>query len=111
MITEKKDIEETLKQMAQKLLSMNDDQLVLLREKYLRIVDNFEPTERWEEAVLILAFIQGKMMKEQLKRYHWAVRTKLNGRQGTPPEVFTLNLNPTEKAKKTAKIIEFNPQK
>ncbi len=101
-------MDELLKQMAKKLDSLDEESLLGLWEKYARIVDNFEPTERWQEAVLVLSFIQAKLWKNQLFNYHWSARQKLHGRKGGLAPVFMLNL-PSKKAKpqKPAEQIPF----
>ncbi len=103
-------MEELLKKMAAQLDALDEASLTNLWTKYARIVDNFEPTQRWEEAVLILSFIQAKFNKNQLFNYHWSARTKLEGRKGEVRPVFSLNLPSKEKDSKPATQILFNPK-
>ncbi len=102
-------MEELLKKMAQQLDNLDEASLTHLWTKYARIVDNFEPTKRWEEAVLILSFIQAKYSKNQLFNYHWTVRTRLEGRKGEVKPVFELNLPTKESNAKPATQIHFSP--
>ncbi len=99
-------MEELLKKMAKQLDSLDEASLISLRDKYIRIVDNFEPTERWQEATLILSFIQAKMWKNQLFNYHWSARTKLMGREGEIPPIFSLDL-PSKENKNLTPAIEI----
>lgn len=69
-------MEHMLTKMAQQLDSMDESSLDSLWEKYAEIVNKFEPTKRWESAVLILSFIQAKRWKNQLFNTQWAMRTK-----------------------------------
>ncbi len=101
-------MEELLKKMAKQLDSLDEASLMSLRDKYIRIVDNFEPTERWQEAVLILSFIQSMMWKNQLFNYHWSARTKLQGKNGDLAPIFSLDLPELEnRNKKSAIEIKF----
>lgn len=43
-----------------------------LWEKYAEKVRHFEPTKRWEEAVLVFNLIQSTRFKNQLFNYNWA---------------------------------------
>lgn len=69
-------MEELLIKMARQLDNIDEASLQSLWEKYAKIVNSFEPTKRWEEAVLILSFIQAKTWKNQLFNTQWAMRTK-----------------------------------
>lgn len=67
----------------------------VLWDKYAQTVQRFEPSERWQEAVLVLSFIQAKRWKNQLFNAQWAARTRnaADGAQapGLPPQsAFTL---------------------
>ena len=69
-------MEQMLLKMAQQLDSMDQASLESLWEKYAQIVNAFEPTARWEEAVFVLSFIQAKHWKNQLFNTQWAMRSK-----------------------------------
>ncbi len=104
-------MDEILSRMAKQLDSLDEESLLGLWEKYARIVDVFEPSDRWQEAVLILSFIQAKMWKNQLFNQQWAAHTKLQGRKGSLAPIFALNLE-EKKAKKRAPAvsISFSPK-
>ncbi len=65
-------MEKALIKIARQLRSLDEASLMSLWERYAEIVRSFEPSERWEEAVLVLSFIQTVRMKNQLFNHHWA---------------------------------------
>lgn len=69
-------MEQLLLKMAKQLDDLDQASLESLWEKYATIVNSFEPTKRWEEAVLVLSFIQAKYWKNQLFNTQWAMRSK-----------------------------------
>ncbi len=69
-------MEELLIKMARQLDDIDQASLESLWEKYAEIVNDFEPTKQWEEAVLILSFIQAKHWKNQLFNTQWVMRSK-----------------------------------
>lgn len=64
-------MEKALRKLAQKLMAYDQDSLVSLWEKNAEIVQQYEPTKRWEEAVVMLGLIQTICWKNQLFNYHW----------------------------------------
>jgi len=73
-------VEQVLLKMARQLRAFDEASLMALWDKYSETVARFEPSQRWEEAVLVLAMIQGMRFKNQLFNYHWA-----EGRQPGQP--------------------------
>ena len=73
-------MEQVLLKMARQLRAFDEASLMALWDKYAETVQRFEPSQRWEEAVLVLAMIQGMRFKNQLFNYHWA-----EGRQPGQP--------------------------
>ena len=71
-------MEQLLIKLARQLDSLDESSLMTLWEKYAAIVAKFEPSQRWEEAALILSFIQAKRWKNQLFNYHWARQVQLS---------------------------------
>lgn len=69
-------MEHLLLKMAKQLDSIDQASLESLWVKYAEIVNAFEPTKRWEEAVYVLSFIQAKYWKNQLFNTQWAMRSK-----------------------------------
>jgi hypothetical protein len=66
--------------LADKLLSLDEASLLCLWDKYYALVQKFEPTKRWEQAVLILSMIQGVRWKNQLFNVKWLHLTRLEKR-------------------------------
>ena len=67
-------MEQLLLKMARQLDALDEASLLALWEKYAVIVSNYEPTKRWEEAALVLSFIQAKRWKNQLFNYSWSAQ-------------------------------------
>jgi len=65
-------MEKALVKLARQINAFDEASLMSLWEKYAEQVANFEPTKRWEEAVLIFNLIQSVRMKNQLFNYNWA---------------------------------------
>ncbi len=65
-------MEQVLLKMARQLRAFDEASLMSLWDKYADAVTRFEPSQRWEEAVLVLAMIQGMRFKNQLFNHHWA---------------------------------------
>nr|WP_209280224.1 hypothetical protein [Desulfobaculum xiamenense] len=56
--------------LARQLLAYDEASLVNLWEKYAEIVESYEPTARWEEAVVVLGMIQSVRFRNQLINHH-----------------------------------------
>ncbi|MHC1712591.1 MAG: hypothetical protein AB9872_10640 [Solidesulfovibrio sp.] len=65
-------MEQVLLKLARQLRAFDEASLMALWDKYAEAVGHFEPSQRWEESVLVLAMIQGMRFKNQLFNYHWA---------------------------------------
>ena len=65
-------MERVLQKLARQLHGLDEASLMGLWQKYADQVRRFEPSQRWEESVLILSFIQAMHFKNQLFNYHWA---------------------------------------
>ena len=72
-------MERVLQKLAHQLASYDEASLLALWDKYAAIVTDFEPTRRWEEAVLIFGFIQSVRMKNQLFNRNLAASIKPGG--------------------------------
>ncbi len=75
-------MEHVLQKMARQLDALDEASLMNLWEQYAERVARFEPTKRWEEAVLIFSFIQAKRWKNQLFNQHYAEECRPN--ESTP---------------------------
>ncbi len=67
-------MEQLLIKMARQLDALDEASLLALWDKYAAAVSHFEPTKRWEEAALVLSFIQAKRWKNQLFNYSWSAQ-------------------------------------
>ncbi len=110
-------MEQLLLKLARQLDSLDEASLDSLWEKYAQIVNNFEPTARWEEAVLVLSFIQAKSWKNQLFNTQWAMRSKLSAlididEAGTNLEFDGMikELKKENKPKQKATVLQFDPK-
>lgn len=69
-------MEKLLARMARQLDSLDETSLMNLWSKYATLASRFEPTQRWEENVLIFSLIQAKHWKNQLFNYNLARMSK-----------------------------------
>lgn len=65
-------MEKALLKLARQINAFDEASLMSLWEKYADKVAHFEPTKRWEEAVIVFNLIQSTRMKNQLFNYNWA---------------------------------------
>jgi hypothetical protein len=121
-------VEKPLLDMARKLMAYDEASLTTLWEKYAAIVENFEPTKRWEEAVVALGLIQTIRWKNQLFNYHWLEQESDPAKRGVPPtmpadaaSILHHSLekatdkaeegpSDAEKKAKSAKVLQFRPK-
>ena len=64
-------MERALQKMARQLNQYDAASLASLWERYAQVVSHFEPTKRWEEAVLSFCMIQAVHWKNQLFNSEW----------------------------------------
>ncbi|MDR2574612.1 MAG: hypothetical protein LBC94_09800 [Desulfovibrio sp.] len=69
-------MEKLLSRLARQLDALDEASLMSLWSKYAVVVERFEPTKRWEEAVLVFSMIQAKRWKNQLFNYQWALQKR-----------------------------------
>ncbi len=106
-------MENRLKKIAKELHSYDEASLLQLWEKYHDIVKRFEPTQKWEESVLILGIIQSIHWKNQLFNLKWADSKKGKPHPyekipGKREEVRGEPSEPVGKTRKgTGKVIDF----
>lgn len=77
-------MEKLLARLARQLDAIDEASLTALWSKYATLAGRFEPTQRWEEAVLIFALIEAKRMKNQLFNYYWAQQVRSEGSDNKP---------------------------
>lgn len=117
-------MEHMLLKMARQLDALDEASLMGLWEKYMRIVSCFEPSQRLQEAVLVLSLIQAKHWKNQLFNVQWADRLR-GGRRNAPsgmpdgfpfpPGAAPFSLDPPDgdsrpRPEKRAKVLSFTPE-
>lgn len=88
-------LENALVKLARQLVAFDEASLMDLWEKYAETVRQFEPTRRWEEAVLIFGLIQAVRMKNQLFNYNLSA-SRQSGAAG--PELGMLDLTAPQAA-------------
>ena len=81
-------MEKVLLKLARQLNNYDEASLMALWDKYAQMTQQFEPTKRWEEAVLILSFIQSIRWKNQLFNYHWATKVAQSDSGSTAEPLF-----------------------
>lgn len=65
-------MEKVLVKLARQLNNYDEASLTSMWERYAEQVKRFEPSKRWEEAVLILSMIQAVRFKNQLFNLNWS---------------------------------------
>ena len=120
-------MEKVLLKMARQLNAYDEATLMSMWDKFAKQVQQFEPTRRWEEAVLAFGFIQALRWKNQLFNYHWAAESRPKAEQGPglpPPSLMEELLEPLKGGKKEesdggpsrenlgnrAKVLSFRPR-
>lgn len=78
------DLERVLLKIAKQINALDEASLMALWEKYAAQVARFEPSKRWEEAVLVLSIVQGMHYKNQLFNHHWAQSQEPDGGNDQP---------------------------
>ena len=71
-------LEKALIKLARQINAYDEASLMSLWEKYAEKVRHFEPTKRWEEAVVVFNLIQSVRLKNQLFNFNWA-RSRMPG--------------------------------
>jgi hypothetical protein len=59
-------LEPSLDKLAKQILALDEASLVSLWAKYKERVEQFEPSQEWEKAVIILSIINGVRAKNQM---------------------------------------------
>ena len=106
-------MEKMLQKMAKQLVAYDEASIMALWEKYQAIVNQFQPTRQWEEAVLIFNMIQSVRWKNQLFNAHWAEQQT----QGETEKRYQGNSNKEDESgpgdvdgsKQMGKVLRFRP--
>lgn len=114
-------MEKVLVKLARQLAAFDEASLMSLWEEYAGRVSRFEPSRRWEEAVLVLGMIQAMRFKNQLFNHHWAATavpgaqppgTAAAGGRGTPREegLRSVPNQPAPDPAKKGKLLTLRPR-
>ncbi|MDL2316569.1 hypothetical protein LJC59_05750 [Desulfovibrio sp. OttesenSCG-928-A18] len=102
-----------LEKMAKQLNSYDEASLMLLWQQYAEIVQDFEPTKRWEEAAIGLCLVQAVHWKNQLFNYNLALSSGPGDKSLLPsvPNFFSSRKSPAAAqepvARKKATVLTF----
>ena len=103
-------MERVLQTLARQLNGFDEASLMSLWERYAEQVERFEPSKRWEEAALILSFIQAVRFKNQLFNFNWS-KGLLPGETAPAPkpalEAVPVRTEPAPKPKPKGKVLAF----
>lgn len=108
-------MEKLLTRLARQLDAIDEASLMSLWSKYATIASRFEPTQRWEEAVLVFSMIQAKRYKNQLFNYYWAQQAQphdeASGQEPRPlaPDFDLLQDGGKEAAPHRCRVLSFRP--
>ena len=82
-------MEKLLKKIAAQLNAYDEASYLYLWEKYAAIVEDYDGSEEWEEAFLILSIIQSIRWKNQLFNHNWLAQARggnaIEGDSPLPP--------------------------
>jgi len=105
-------VEKALEKLAKQLCDYDEASLMALWEKYQGIVEDFQPTRSWEEAVLILGMIQTVRWKNQLFNHYWS-QSQPPAPEVAPekPEKTSTGPAPGDEPKQRGKVLTFRTRK
>lgn len=105
-------MEKVLIKMAEQLAALDEASLTSLWDKYEEMVREFQPTKRWEQAVLVLGMIQILRWKNHLFNHHWAAQQKPAADSHAPsPSSVRTGSGDSAGQPKSAKVLPFLPSK
>ena len=111
-------MEHMLLKMARQLNAMDEASLMALWDKYVRRVQDFDASQEWEEAAIMLTLLQAPKLKNQLFNARWLEthptrpESPVRGGQILPP--FTRqeqNRQDQDRPVRTATVLPFRPRK
>ena len=77
-------MDKALNKLAKQLMAFDEASLTSMWERYSAVVEKFEPTQRWEEAAVMLGMIQAVRWKNQLFNHHWKQMREPGDSPGVP---------------------------
>ncbi|TVQ97614.1 MAG: hypothetical protein EA399_12845 [Desulfovibrionales bacterium] len=99
-------MEKVLIKLADQLAQFDEASLTALMDKYEGLVGEFQPTKKWEQAVMVLGLIQVVRWKNHLFNYHWAEQQKPKKHLDTPALPVTAS-GKKPSAPEPAKVLPF----
>lgn len=115
-------MDKALNKLARQLLAFDEASLTAMWERYSAVVEKFEPTQRWEEAAVMLGMIQAVRWKNQLFNHHWKLMREPGEGPGVPlrsvPPSFVAPEAPADSGPggdgevrdKRGKVLRFRPR-
>ena len=103
-------MEKVLIKLADQLAAFDEASLTSLWDKYESMAREFQPTKKWEQAVMILGLIQVVRWKNHLFNHEWAVQQK--PKKDLDPPALPLPMSGKKRSEaKPAKVLPFRPLK
>lgn len=108
-------MEKVLEKIARQLNAFDEASLMSLWDGYQERVEKFEPSQRWEEAVLVFCLLQSVRLKNQLFNTRWSELQEEGAPAGTPatasPGRVRLRPAPRPGIKHRGKVLRFRTTK
>lgn len=105
-------MEKVLIKLADQLSAFDEASMTSLWDKYEGIAGNFQPTKKWEQAVIVLGLIQALRWKNHLFNYHWAAQQQPKKQLDAPALPLTASgKQPPNPKPKSGKVLPFKPVK
>ncbi len=110
-------MEKVLEKIARQLNAFDEASLMSLWDEYQERVEKFEPSQRWEEAVLVFCLLQSVRLKNQLFNTRWSELQEEETPAGTPatasPARVRQRLRPAPRpgVKHRGKVLRFRTTK
>lgn len=104
-------MEQVLIKLARQLDSLDEASLLMLWEQYAQRVAKFEPSRRWEEAVLVFCLIQAKHWKNQLFNHQLSAHVRPENRPTAERPFVPFSLErPQQEPTHRATVLQFTPK-
>ncbi len=100
-------MEKVLIKLADQLAQFDEASLTSLMDKYEGMAGEFQPTKKWEQAVMVLGLIQLVRWKNHLFNYHWAEQQKPRKTLDAPALPLTASGKKPRTPPKAAKVLPF----
>ena len=111
-------MEHMLLKMARQLNAMDEASLMALWDKYVRRVQDFDASQEWEEAAIMLTLLQAPKLKNQLFNARWLeshpTRPEHSARDGRGVSPLLHQKREAQEEKRPARmatVLPFRPRK